>query len=151
MKDEFSNIEFEDLKNVKTKWDLLDVYDQELLLRGNFAAAGDSVRVELLRQFGGLYSDIDVLPAIKPLNNFIEQNDKLAGDARFSRSFRGLSLAYCEQIFNQFKILTPTREVDHKYKNGALKSIDYDGKLTPIDKFKFKTVNFITFLILYKT
>ncbi|WGL60478.1 TcdA/TcdB catalytic glycosyltransferase domain-containing protein [Pigmentibacter sp. JX0631] len=139
MKEEFSNIEFEDLKNVKYKWDLLDIYDQELLLRGNFAAAGDSARAELLRKFGGVYADIDVLPAIKPLNNFIEQYDKINGDDRASRRFRGLSLAYCEQIFNHFKFLTPTRKVDNKYKNGVLKSIDYDGNLTTIEKSKFKT------------
>ena len=139
LKQEFPNIEFEDLKNVKSKWELLDIYDQELLLRGNFAAAGDSVRVELLRQFGGLYSDIDVLPAIKPLNNFIEQNDKLNGDESFSKRFRSLSLAYCEQIFNHFKFLSPSRKVDHKYKNGALKSFDYDGNLTTVTKSKFKS------------
>ena len=136
---EFSNIKFQDFKEIKKTWALKDIYDQEMLLRGNFAAAGDSVRVELLRKFGGVYADIDVLPAIKPLNHFVDYYDKLLGGKSYANRFRSLSVAFCEQIFNQFKFLSPSRKVDHKFKNSILKSFDYDGNLNTLSRSEHKS------------
>lgn len=137
--EEFVNIEFKDLKKVKHNWDLLDIYDQELLLRGNFAAAGDSARIELLRQFGGVYTDIDGLPAINPLNQLVERESSREGREAFQKRFRILSLAFSEQIFNHFKHLSPTRKVDHKFKNAVIKSFEYDNTLTKNLRSELKT------------
>ncbi|NUU67392.1 hypothetical protein HQN64_14950 [Enterobacteriaceae bacterium BIT-l23] len=42
-------------------------YDYEVILRGNFAAASDIVRLLILYRFGGLYIDRDTLPDIDGL------------------------------------------------------------------------------------
>ncbi|MBX9839002.1 MAG: hypothetical protein K2X69_11915, partial [Silvanigrellaceae bacterium] len=139
LSNEHSNIKFQDFKEIKNSWALKDIYDQEMLLRGNFAAAGDSARVELLRKFGGVYADIDVLPAIKPLNHFVDYYDKLLGGNSYANRFRNLSVAFCEQIFNQFKFLSPSRKVNHKFKNSILRSFDYDGKLDTLSRSEHKS------------
>ncbi|WP_059274216.1 TcdA/TcdB catalytic glycosyltransferase domain-containing protein [Escherichia albertii] len=48
-----------DMKKVNRK----QQYQQELILRGNYAAATDQLRISILKQFGGIYSDYDVTPA----------------------------------------------------------------------------------------
>ncbi len=36
---------------------------QEMLLRWNYAAASDQVRINILKEYGGIYTDTDILPA----------------------------------------------------------------------------------------
>jgi len=43
---------------------LQDIYDREISLRGNFAAASDVVRAEVLFAEGGSYADVDNLPPL---------------------------------------------------------------------------------------
>ncbi|OVB35359.1 toxin B, partial [Escherichia coli] len=38
-------------------------YQQEMLLRWNYAAASDQVRINILKEYGGIYTDTDILPA----------------------------------------------------------------------------------------
>ncbi|EET8229891.1 glycosyl transferase, partial [Escherichia coli] len=38
-------------------------YQQEMLLRWNYAAASDQVRMNILKEYGGIYTDTDILPA----------------------------------------------------------------------------------------
>ncbi|ENB0951834.1 DUF3491 domain-containing protein [Escherichia coli] len=38
-------------------------YQQELILRGNYASATDQLRVYILKEYGGIYTDYDVTPA----------------------------------------------------------------------------------------
>ncbi len=45
--------------------ELKAAYAQELALRGNLAAASDIMRIQVLGQFGGIYSDCDLLPRIR--------------------------------------------------------------------------------------
>ncbi|EQG60630.1 toxin B [Clostridioides difficile DA00145] len=47
-----------------TEQELLNIYSQELLNRGNLAAASDIVRLLALKNFGGVYLDVDMLPGI---------------------------------------------------------------------------------------
>lgn len=45
---------------------LEDIYQREIRLRGNLAAASDVVRAEVLFSEGGLYADVDNLPPLAP-------------------------------------------------------------------------------------
>ncbi|EOQ9695040.1 toxin B, partial [Escherichia coli] len=38
-------------------------YQQEMLLRWNYAAASEQVRINILKEYGGIYTDTDILPA----------------------------------------------------------------------------------------
>lgn len=42
---------------------VLFFYQQEMLLRWNYAAASDQVRINILKEYGGIYTDTDILPA----------------------------------------------------------------------------------------
>jgi hypothetical protein len=53
-----------DLATEPTPLYLQDIYEREISLRGNFAAASDIVRVEALVADGGSYADVDYLPAL---------------------------------------------------------------------------------------
>jgi insecticidal toxin len=46
------------------QWQLKDIYQREIRLRGNLAAASDVVRAEVLFNEGGLYADVDNLPPL---------------------------------------------------------------------------------------
>ncbi|EOS5904759.1 TcdA/TcdB catalytic glycosyltransferase domain-containing protein, partial [Escherichia coli] len=48
-----------DMKKVQYK----QRYQQELVLRGNYASATDQLRVYILKEYGGIYTDYDVTPA----------------------------------------------------------------------------------------
>ncbi|CEK40047.1 glucosylating haemorrhagic toxin TcsH [Paraclostridium sordellii] len=52
--------------NLFTEQELLNIYNQELLDRENLAAASDLVRLLALKDFGGVYLDVDMLPGIQP-------------------------------------------------------------------------------------
>lgn len=41
-------------------------YQQELILRGNYAAATDMLRAYILKNHGGIYADYDVIPNYTP-------------------------------------------------------------------------------------
>ncbi|WP_184891138.1 TcdA/TcdB catalytic glycosyltransferase domain-containing protein [Candidatus Cardinium hertigii] len=43
-------------------WTLKDPYNQELSLRMNCASASDCARLEIIKQYGGIYIDVDLLP-----------------------------------------------------------------------------------------
>ncbi len=43
-----------------------ELYHQELSLRGHLAAASDISRVEIIRRYGGIYLDMDLLPPTNP-------------------------------------------------------------------------------------
>ncbi|MEO8642415.1 TcdA/TcdB pore-forming domain-containing protein [Pseudomonas sp.] len=59
-------LELRDVRDEKSSFRLKDIYEREIGLRGNLAAASDVVRVEVVLAEGGLYSDVDNLP---PLSN----------------------------------------------------------------------------------
>lgn len=46
-----------------------EIYELEMYLRGNLAAASDIARLVILRQHGGLYIDVDTLPAFEGIFN----------------------------------------------------------------------------------
>ncbi|WDR34791.1 YopT-type cysteine protease domain-containing protein [Pseudomonas serboccidentalis] len=53
-----------DLAVAEAPLHLADIYEREISLRGNFAAASDVVRVEALIAEGGSYADVDNLPPL---------------------------------------------------------------------------------------
>lgn len=53
-----------DLATEATPLYLQDIYEREISLRGNFAAASDIVRAEALFADGGSYADVDYLPPL---------------------------------------------------------------------------------------
>ncbi|MDI3356135.1 toxin [Pseudomonas sp. UYIF39] len=53
-----------DLATEATPLHLQDIYEREISLRGNFAAASDIVRAEALVADGGSYADVDYLPPL---------------------------------------------------------------------------------------
>jgi len=58
------SLELCDLASNGTPLRLQTIYDREVRLRGNFAAASDVVRVEALMAEGGSYADVDNLPPL---------------------------------------------------------------------------------------
>jgi len=58
-------IELHDLANQVTPLSLQAIYQREISLRGNLAAASDVVRVEALIAEGGSYADVDNLPPLR--------------------------------------------------------------------------------------
>jgi len=53
-----------DLAGEEASLQLKDIYEREISLRGNFAAASDVVRIEALFAEGGSYTDVDNLPPL---------------------------------------------------------------------------------------
>ncbi|MHC8346146.1 TcdA/TcdB pore-forming domain-containing protein [Pseudomonas sp. RT6P73] len=74
-------VELRNLAENVTPMHLQDIYQREISLRGNFAAASDVVRIEALMAEGGSYADVDNLP---PLLNRLGDVDigQLRSDAR---------------------------------------------------------------------
>jgi insecticidal toxin len=58
-------IELRDLASKVTPLSLQAIYEREISLRGNFAAASDVVRIEALIAEGGSYADVDYLPPLQ--------------------------------------------------------------------------------------
>ena len=74
-------VELRDLAANETPLHLQDIYQREISLRGNFAAASDVVRIEALEAEGGSYADVDNLP---PLHDVLGDVDisQFGTDAR---------------------------------------------------------------------
>ncbi|HBH3693831.1 TPA: peptidase C80, partial [Clostridioides difficile] len=67
--------------NLFTEQELINIYNQELLNRGNLAAASDVVRLLVLKKFGGVYLDVDMLPGIhSDLFKTISKPDSMPSD-----------------------------------------------------------------------
>lgn len=89
-----------DLASTETPLQLRDIYEREMRLRGNFAAASDIVRVEALYPEGGSYSDVDNLP---PLRQEI-------GGVDISGFDSGARLGVLQLLLNQNPHWMPGRE-----------------------------------------
>ncbi|SDN45601.1 virulence surface antigen [Pseudomonas arsenicoxydans] len=61
-------LQLRDVKTEQSSFQLNDIYQREIGLRGNLAAASDVLRAEVLFAEGGIYSDVDNLP---PLANSV--------------------------------------------------------------------------------
>jgi insecticidal toxin len=57
-------LERRDVKTERSSFRLNDIYQREIGLRGNLAAASDVLRAEVLFAEGGIYSDVDNLPPL---------------------------------------------------------------------------------------
>ncbi|PHH42230.1 TcdA/TcdB pore-forming domain-containing protein [Pseudomonas putida] len=58
------DLQLRDLNALDTPLQLQDIYEREIRLRGNLAAASDVVRAEVLYEEGGGYADVDNLPPL---------------------------------------------------------------------------------------
>lgn len=103
------NIIIKDINLEKNSWTLKENYEQELNLRLNFAAASDSARLEILKKYGGIYMDVDVLPSI---NKLVELSTiELKGIRSILKThFKLISYAYYEAIFNSNPEILPSRK-----------------------------------------
>jgi insecticidal toxin len=61
---DMNGFQLRDLDAAEVPLQLQGIYEQEMRLRGNLAAASDVVRVEVLFGEGGIYADVDNLPPL---------------------------------------------------------------------------------------
>ncbi len=138
LKNDFSNIDFKDIKNEKHNWTLKNNYEQELYLRGNLAGASDSARVEILASKGGIYMDADILPALMPYNHFMKYNKDEISKNYLKNSFRSLSLIFYEQLFNYNVDFLPSRAISNFYLEKFFDQLDYNNSLNTEAKIHIK-------------
>lgn len=121
---EFKNIKVKDLKGYKKFWKLNKIYEQELLLRGNFASASDSARIEILARFGGMYIDVDILPSFKFLNQIVNNPDNKLYLNSLRELYKDISLAFYEEFFNINKNFIPSAEISNIRKEKLILKLD---------------------------
>jgi len=64
-------VDLKDVRSIVSELQNSFIYETEMVNRGgNFGAASDVLRVELLNKFGGVYSDLD-LEAVKPFDDLM--------------------------------------------------------------------------------
>jgi insecticidal toxin len=68
-----------DVREKDYSFPLVDIYERELNMRGNLAAAGDVLRYQVLFNEGGTYSDVDYLPPFKKMLGEVHV-DMIRGD-----------------------------------------------------------------------
>ncbi|WP_158998869.1 TcdA/TcdB catalytic glycosyltransferase domain-containing protein [Pigmentibacter ruber] len=113
---ENENIIVKDIQKESNSWILKENYNQELNLRSNFAAASDNARLEILKEYGGIYIDVDVLPSISKLNELT--TIELKGVKSIVKShFKLISYAYYETIFNTNPNILPSRTISNENNN----------------------------------
>lgn len=58
-------VKIKDIKELQSMKQARNVYnyEQEMFLRWNYAAATDQIRMYMLEEFGGLYTDLDMMPS----------------------------------------------------------------------------------------
>ncbi|WP_080932005.1 TcdA/TcdB pore-forming domain-containing protein [Pseudomonas fluorescens] len=101
-------VELRDLAANETPLHLQDIYQREISLRGNFAAASDVVRIEALDAEGGSYADVDNLP---PLHEVL-------GDVDISQFGTDARLGILQLLLDQNPEWMPGREASRsKYTN----------------------------------
>ncbi|MHC8375269.1 TcdA/TcdB pore-forming domain-containing protein [Pseudomonas sp. MDT1-16] len=84
---------------------LRDIYDREMRLRGNLAAASDVVRAEVLYAEGGSYADVDHLPPLSKTQGAVDLSG-LAPDAR---------LGILQLLLNNNPEWMPGRQASSRY------------------------------------
>lgn len=102
---EMSGFQLRDLDAGALQLQLQDIYEREMRLRGNLAAASDVVRAEVLYAEGGCYTDVDHLP---PLSNTLGTVDLggLTPDGR---------LGVLQLLLNNNPEWMPGRQASSKY------------------------------------
>ncbi|WDC04425.1 TcdA/TcdB catalytic glycosyltransferase domain-containing protein (plasmid) [Escherichia albertii] len=113
-------------------------YQQELNLRWNYASATDQLRIYILKEYGGIYTDYDVAPGYTNIvYNILEQN---------SNNFDFLEKEECRRAFNDELLSIVSHEKSDGYKNklnddeksrldkitNEIKKIDVNNLFSPI-------------------
>ena len=57
-----------DIRDLKSMKDRINTYnyEMEMLLRWNYPAASDQIRMYMLKEYGGIYTDLDMMPQYSP-------------------------------------------------------------------------------------
>lgn len=124
LQSEFKNIIFNNINDIKSDWKLSNAYEQEMLLRGNFAAASDSARLEILAKFGGIYMDVDLLPSLKFINELTDDPNNKIYFNRIREINKKLSLAILEEFFKANQKFSPQTVFNFNRKNELYKDLD---------------------------
>lgn len=94
------NTRLRDVRDTFQSHFLWDVYQREVAMRGNFAAASDVVRLQALESEGGRYSDLDYLPPLaRPL-----------GGVDISKFGESAKIGVLQLLLNQNAELMPGRD-----------------------------------------
>jgi insecticidal toxin len=132
MKNAHNNINFKDINEEAKNWKLYNIYNQEMNLRMNLAAASDVARLEILNKFGGIYLDTDILPTVK-YNKDILNTTKYRDFYNFiendSQILRIIHIAIYESILNNNQSLINSREISEKYLNQLTSKLLKDPNL----------------------
>lgn len=114
-------------------------YQQELLLRWNYASATDQLRMYILKEHGGIYTDYDVTPGYtKAVYSILEE---------YSNNFDFLEKEECRRAFNDEILSIASNEESTGYKDKLnndektrldkiihkIKKIGTDNLFSPID------------------
>lgn len=102
---EMSGFQLRDLVAGEVPLQLQDIYEREMRLRGNMAAASDVVRAEVLYPEGGSYSDVDNLPPLSKTLGGVDISS-LGSDAR---------LGILQLLLNNNPEWMPGRQTSSRY------------------------------------
>ncbi|MHC8390000.1 TcdA/TcdB pore-forming domain-containing protein [Pseudomonas sp. MDT2-39-1] len=108
-----AGVELRDLAANVTPLHLQDIYQREISLRGNFAAASDVVRIEALMAEGGNYADVDNLPSL------VER----LGDVDISQFSSDARLGVMQLLLDQNPQWMPGREASRSQYKSYVKYI----------------------------
>ncbi|WP_158999270.1 TcdA/TcdB pore-forming domain-containing protein [Pigmentibacter ruber] len=134
LENSFTNLKFKNIRNEISDWNMLQIYEHELDLRFNFAAASDVLRL-FIQKRGGVYGDMDLLPTMIPIYELISKNNVLKNyfDLPLAKEL-SLSLvthAFFNEIILNNKNLIPSFQVTKNYALMDLKNkINYIIRLT---------------------
>jgi mannosyltransferase OCH1-like enzyme len=132
MKNDHDNINFRDINEEGKKWRLYNIYNQEMNLRMNLAAASDIARLEILNEFGGIYLDTDILPTVKhnkDILNTTKYRDFYNLIENDSQILRNINIAIYESILNNNQSLINSREMSEKHLNQLTSKLLKDPNL----------------------
>ena len=141
LQSEHSNIKFKNVNTDIENWKLKEFYDHELDLRGNFAASSDILRLILIARYGGVYADVDLLPTMSPIYEFIAKHPEL--ESSIALPYKILKLAFLEEVIHKHKNILPSyQDQDNRYIRSLRQKINLINQSKLIDdEFKGKIKN----------
>lgn len=131
----FSHLKFKNIRNEIPQWEMKEIYEHELDLRGNFAAASDLFRLYVGEKFGGVYADVDLLPTMIPIYEFMEHNPALKNSLAIN--LKTIKQAFFNEIILNNKQLIPSYSITENY---SLKNLQ--GKMKQIINNKDFELNY---------
>lgn len=126
LEQQYSNLKFKNIRTEPSDWKMKNVYEHELDLRSNFAAASDILRLYIEGKYGGIYSDIDLLPTMIPIYELLDKNTKLRNYLELplpkDLELSSIIHSFFNEIVLNNKDLIPSYKVTN---NNSLQSLKY--------------------------